>query len=98
MKLTISPTARLQLAELKAWWDANRPAARVRVEDAFAEAVEVLTEYPRLGPVYAKARQYRTTPLKGTPYYLVYRIDEAADAILIAAVWSSKRGQGPPLG
>ncbi len=98
MKVEISPTARQHLAELMAWWDANRPAARVRVEDAFDEAVDAIAGNPKLGPIYPKARRYRTRRLKGTPYYLFYRVDEAAEVIRVAAVRSSIRGEGPDLG
>jgi plasmid stabilization system protein ParE len=69
MKVEISPTARRQIAELVEWWNRNRPAARVRVEEAIGTALEAIAEHPELGPRYLPRPQYRTWRLKGTPYY-----------------------------
>ena len=49
MRIEVSPTARQHMVELVAWWDANRPAARVRVEDAFEQALEMIARHPKLG-------------------------------------------------
>ncbi len=97
MKLSISPEARGQLFELMAWWDANRSAARVRVEDAFKLAVEDVAAHPMRGKRYPKRPVYRTWYLKGTPYLLFYRFDEDANELRIEAVWGGARGDGPPL-
>ncbi len=98
MKIEISPTARTQIGELVGWWDANRPASRVRVEGALAEALDAIATHPELGRIYAKRPQHRMWRLRRTPYYAFYRIDEAANVIRIAAVWSGVRGKGPELG
>jgi plasmid stabilization system protein ParE len=97
MKIDISPTAGRQIAEFKEWWNVNRSSARVRVENAVEEALEAILAHPELGPRYAKAPQYRTWRLRGTPYVLFYRVDEAADTIWVAVAWSAKRGVGPDL-
>lgn len=97
MRIEVSPTAREHLVELVAWWDANRPAARVRVEDAFERALEMIATHPKLGAVYLRDLRYRTWGLKGTPYYAFYRVDDAAEVVRVAAVWSAVRGEGPPL-
>ena len=44
MKVEVSPTARRQLLALAAWWRENRPAARVRVEDALEAAVAAMAD------------------------------------------------------
>ena len=39
MKVRLSPTARRQIAEFVAWWDAHRRDARIRVEAGFEAGV-----------------------------------------------------------
>lgn len=97
MKVRVSPSAARQLAALAAWWDQNRTAAKVRVEDALEAAFDVMAEHPGAGPVYAQDSRYRTWRLKGTPYVLFYRLDEAGDTIWIVVAWSGVRGTGPTL-
>ena len=97
MKVRVSPTARRQIGALAAWWNENRAASRVRVEDAFEAAVDAMAEHPGLGPAYSRDPRYRTWRLKGTPYVLFYRVDDAAETIWIVVVWSALRGSGPEL-
>lgn len=78
MKVEVPPPARRQLLALAAWWRENRPAARVRVKDALEAAVAAMGEHPGLGPAYSQDPQYRIWRLRGTPYVLFYRGDEAA--------------------
>jgi mRNA-degrading endonuclease RelE of RelBE toxin-antitoxin system len=40
---------------------------------------------------------YRTWRLKGIPYVLFYRVDDAAETIWIVGAWSALRGSGPAL-
>ncbi len=97
MKVRISRTARRQIAALSAWWNENRRSARVRVEDAVDAAVGAMGEHPGLGPTYLPNPRYRTWRLKGTPYVLFYRIDDATGTIWIMVAWSAMRGTGPEL-
>jgi plasmid stabilization system protein ParE len=97
VKVEVSPTARRQLLALAAWWRENRPAARVRVEDALESAVAAMAEHSGLGPTYSRDPRYRTWRLRGTPYVLFYRVDEAAETIWIVVAWSALRGSGPEL-
>jgi plasmid stabilization system protein ParE len=97
MKIDVSPAARGQIAELAEWWDANRPAAHVRVEDAFEDALKVIAAHPHLGQIYPKRPRYRMWRLRGTPYYLLYWIDDQAKMIGVAAAWSAGRAKDPDL-
>lgn len=97
MKVQISPTARQQIAEFVEWWDLHRRASRVRVEDAVETALAAITAQPQLGQRYERNARYRLWRLKGTPYVLFYRIDEATETIWIAVAWSLVRGMGPAL-
>jgi len=67
VRVAVSPTARRQPLALAAWWRANRPAARVRVQDALEAAVAAMAEHPGLGPTYSQDPRYRTWRLRGTP-------------------------------
>jgi plasmid stabilization system protein ParE len=97
VRVLVAPTARRQIGALATWWNANRGAARVRVEDAFESAVGAMSEHPGLGPAYQPDPRYRTWRLKGTPYVLFYRIDAPAETIWIVVAWSAVRGSGPEL-
>lgn len=97
MKVQVTPTARRQIAALGAWWNEHRAAARVRVEDALQAAIDTMAEHPNAGPAYSQDPRYRTWRLKGTPYVLFYRVDEAADTVWIVVAWSGMRGAGPEL-
>lgn len=98
MKVEISPTARVHIAELVAWWDANRPASRARVETSLEEVLEAIVRHPYVGRTYSKKPQYRMWRLRGTPYFAFYRVDEEARVIRLSAVWSGVRGEKPDLG
>ena len=97
MKVQVSPTAQRQLRALAAWWRQNRPASRVRVDDALEAAVGAMAEHPGLGQSYSPDPRYRTWRLRGTPYVLFYRVDASAEAVLIVVAWSALRGSGPEL-
>jgi plasmid stabilization system protein ParE len=97
VKVQVSPTARRQLLALAAWWSQNRPASRVRVEDALQAAVDAMAEHPALGLTYPHDPRYRTWRLRGTPYLLFYRVDDAAETVWIVVAWSAVRGSGPEL-
>lgn len=97
MRVEFSPTARQQVLALAAWWREHRPAARVRVEDALEAAVAAVAEHPGLGTIYSRDPRYRTWRLRGTPYVLFYRVDEAVETIWIVVAWSALRGSGPEL-
>lgn len=97
MNVEFAPEARRQIAAFTAWWDDHRKAARVRVEDALEAAVEAMAEHPGLGRPYSADPTYRIWRLKGTPYVLFYRIDDAAETIRVVSAWSGVRGSGPVL-
>jgi plasmid stabilization system protein ParE len=97
VKVRVSPTARRQLLALAAWWSQNRPASRVRVEDALQAAVDAMAEHPALGTVYFHDPRYRTWRLRGTPYLLFYRVDAAVETVWVVVAWSAVRGSGPEL-
>jgi len=97
VKVQVSPTARRQLLALAAWWNQNRASSRVRVEDALEAAVGAMAEHPGLGPTYSGNPRNRTWRLKGTPYVLFYRVDDATETAWIVVAWSALRGSGPEL-
>ncbi|MEL6196053.1 MAG: type II toxin-antitoxin system RelE/ParE family toxin [Myxococcota bacterium] len=97
MRIEIAAQAERHLLEKISYWDTHRPAARIRVEDAFQTALSEILRHPHLGVRYGPRPRYRTWPLKGTPYRVFYLFDEEQSQITIADVWSSQRGKGPEL-
>jgi len=47
VRVRVSPTARRQIGALAAWWNRNRGASRVRVEDA-AETIWIVGAWSAL--------------------------------------------------
>jgi plasmid stabilization system protein ParE len=97
VKVHFSLTAQLQIGQLAAWWNEHRRDARVRIEDALEAAVAVIAEHSDVGRTYPADPRYKTWRLKGTPYILFYRVDEAADTIWVVVAWSGRRGTAPEL-
>ena len=94
----ITPNAEDQLAELDAWWEANRPgASKLTVELDNVE--RLIGENPRLPPVHRRRRDFeaRRFRLGTSPYYLYYTIDDDKREVLVLAFWSAMRGVGPDL-
>ena len=52
MRLEVSPRALEHAETLNAWWNENRPAARVRVEEAFTTALDGMVAFPESGALY----------------------------------------------
>jgi len=99
LQIRILPEAERQAVELHHWWRKNRPAASVSIYDELQRIYARLIESPNFGMPYKRrgmsgVRRYR---LKKTPYHVYYFIDEAVSEVVVMAVWSAMRRQGPPL-
>ncbi len=93
MKIEVLPIAQCHLLEQSKWWDSR--STRVRVWDAFEKAVDQIREFPRLGRAYGPRPDYRVWRLKGTPYYLLYRILDEHSVIEIADVFTPVSDRPP---
>jgi plasmid stabilization system protein ParE len=97
LRLVISQRARTQIREIIDWWRVNRPAAARRVPIGLKQVLRRIVESPNAAERYETPRgTVRRCRIPKTPYHVYYRV--GADIVSVAAVWSAKRGSGPPLG
>ena len=96
--LIITPDAEEQLAELDAWWDANRPAASTLTDELDRVSI-LLGENPRLLKVHRRRPNFeaRRIRLGNSPYYLYYSINDEQREVRVLAFWSGMRAEGPTL-
>jgi len=95
-RISIVPEARRQLRAAAAWWAEYRPAAR----DLFRQEIRIAAEQLRAAPLSGirHNRRVRTVLLRKTRYQLFYAYVGSINTIVIVAVWSTSRGEAPPLG
>lgn len=76
----------------------TQPAAAARLAQRIVAATDRLARYPHLGraaPWDATGR-LRELPVAGTPFVVLYAIDEPAAAIVIVRVLHGAQRRGPP--
>ena len=100
MKLHVWPTkdAEADVRELGEWWRENRRAAKDAFKNELSRVLGVLADTPNIGePYVADIPGVRRMRLRRTPYHVYYipRIEQAD--VVVIAVWSAQRGEGPPL-
>jgi plasmid stabilization system protein ParE len=90
MKLIVSPLAARRLRDIQAHiaLEGNLPAA-LRVVLRIRQAAEMLTDFPRIGPVWHGGPS-RVLVVSGLPYRIHYRILADAVEILTIAHTSQK--------
>jgi len=99
--LRITPTpfaARLIRAESR-WWRRNRTKAPSLFRDELRRAFQLISEYPDAGPPAEDVElpEVRRVLLAGTQHYLYYRPNLREKRIEVLALWSTQRGEPPPL-
>ena len=101
MSLHVWPTldADADIAALAVWWSENRPAARDQFDNEIRRAWQVLAESPNVGTPYPSADipGLRRLRLRRTPYLVYYVPRPDHGDVVVIAVWSGMRGEGPPL-
>ena len=92
-----APEADRQLEAIIEWWRENRPAAPTLVLDEFKAAVANLTAMPLIGRrvAHPEVKQLRRVLLRATRYHVYYVAND--ELVMIVAVWSAVRGNGPDL-
>ena len=96
MKVELSDEAHEQVGKIDAWWRANRPTSPDLFTDELAQALTRLEGTPNLGTTYeARGKTVRRLLLRRTHYHLYFV--EQADRLFVVAMWSTFRGEGPPL-
>jgi len=99
MTIIYSPEARACLSTINTWWRANRNKNPNLFDDEVERVTGLLENSPEIGHVY-KVRGGVTIHrvlLEKTRHYLYYWIDEDDGVIVVASVWGTPLGHGPPL-
>jgi plasmid stabilization system protein ParE len=98
----IKPTrfAADQIREESRWWRRNRRKAPALFQQELRRAFKLLAEYPEAGAVTDEVdvSGIRRVLLAATQHYVYYRVNEMQQRIEVLAVWSTSRGEPPPLG
>ena len=101
MKLQVwsTPDADAQIAELATWWREHRPAARHLFDNEIRRVWHVLAESPKVGELHrvADIPGLRRLRLRKTPYHVYYVPRPEHADVVVLAVWSGMRGEGPAL-
>jgi plasmid stabilization system protein ParE len=98
-KVSVSPKARRLFIEANEWWVENRPAAPTLVTQETNRILAVLSDSPTIGGLYRRLKEndVRRMRLKKTPYHLYYLVNDEEREVLVLAIWSAMRNEGPPL-
>ena len=88
-----------QLDDLTKWWDIERPEADP-VQDLVNQILSRVSRNPALPRVFktVKGVPVRRVLIPPTPYHIYYEVDASRLNVLVVAVWSAERGEGPDLG
>ena len=94
-----TPLAAQQIREEARWWRRNRTKAPALFRDELRRAFQLIATFPDAGPVADDADNpdVRRVLLAGTQHYLYYRANEEQNRIEVLGVWSTRRGDSPPL-
>lgn len=93
--MIIAPEAMIEVTEIAAWWNKNRPAAPRLFQTELDRAVLKLVERPEIGPrVRVRGRPgLRVLTLRRTGYLVFYQLDAAEKHVIIVRV---RRGHRRP--
>jgi len=92
MKVVFAPLAQDNLRSIQLHIAADNISAAARVASEIRRTIEMLPTYPRIAPIYEG--QVRRLVISKYPYVVFYKVDEATEEIIIAAVLHSH--QEPP--
>jgi len=87
LPLIVNPEAEADIAEAKAWYDAQRPGLGDDLLDRIREVMNLVQRQPLLhGKVF---QDLRLVLVERFPYAVVYRIDD--DQITVVAIFHTRR-------
>ncbi|MBX9931811.1 MAG: type II toxin-antitoxin system RelE/ParE family toxin [Methylobacterium sp.] len=93
MKLRLSPRAEADLDSIAAYLAARDPQALQHVQDQLAAALRLLLDHPQAGRHVGRGLRRLSVPR--LPYLIVYRVDEAAEAVAVATIRHTARRLDP---
>jgi len=90
------PRARRELWALRRYIAQDQPAAATRIAQHILAAVDRLGQYPLYGrPAAWDSRGLlRELPVAGTPFVVVYEVDEAIGAVIILRIVHGAQRRG----
>ena len=95
LRFTEEATAQVNAAD--AWWRENRASAATVFSDELRAVTELVTRVPGIGAPYSSRSldSVRRAYMRRTRLHAYYVV--RGDELVIVAVWSGRRGHGPPL-
>ena len=96
MNVVFSDRARLRLHQIRRYIAEDNPVAAERVVIRIRQTVELLSDFPRIGPNWEDGVT-RAMNVSGLPYRVHYRIDEDAEVIQIITIAHTSR-KSPGIG
>jgi plasmid stabilization system protein ParE len=99
LPIEVSELADSQICELDLWWRENRLKAPNAIDEEIERVSALIAFQPRIG---TRSRNVtlpgvRRIHLERIHYDLYYRIVGDPAYLEIVALWSSRRGKGPPI-
>ena len=94
-----TPLAAQQIRDEARWWRRNRPKAPKLFRQELRRAFKLIVEYPEIGALAEdiEVPDVRRILLVGTHHYLYYRPNKSSQRIEVLAIWSTSRGEPPPI-
>ena len=74
----------------------DNPLAAGRFGGTILKKVALLAQFPRLGKIYQKLNRENVREVLVDPYWIIYRVEDAAKTVSIITVWHTAR-QEPEL-
>jgi toxin ParE1/3/4 len=92
MKLRLTPRAAQDIAAIADYIHARNPGAARRVRAAILDSLQTLILFPQVGRAQA-VEGVRKLVIRKYPYLIYYRVDEAAQEIIILTIQHAAREQ-----
>jgi plasmid stabilization system protein ParE len=99
LRVRPTPLAARQIRNEAQWWRRNRPKAPGLFRTELRRAFTLIAEYPEAGAIThdLELPNIRRVVLVATQHYLYYHVNEQLQQIEVLAVWSTHRGEPPPV-
>jgi len=96
-RVRFTPEAAAQAEAGDRWWRQHRPASPGLFANELRDAVELVARAPSTGQAFATTalEGVRRVPLHRTKFHVYFVVREML--VVIVAVWSARREEGPPL-
>jgi plasmid stabilization system protein ParE len=95
----ISRLAAQHIREIEEWWRENRMAAPNAVRQELQRVLRLITVTPLIGrrATDVELENVRFVHMSRISHSLYYRVMEKPPRLELLALWSDRRGEGPPI-